>query len=419
LWVHDAVWHNSAALMLGDTNAVCSAIEGLLRYQKQSGQFEVMAPYPMNRETPLVLFLLCRYARLTNNRVWLERHWSAVQRGIQWLWDLRRSATNNSRAVSYGLFPPGFSDGGLSGIEPEYGSVYWGLVGLSSASNAARWLGHNDDAARWNGYFNELLTSFRNAASRDQRIDQYGNPYLPMRVGDTSATTPPQLANWGILDAQGLGQIFPADDPLVCGTLRMLRADTREGLPPNTGWLKDGLWPFFGTLEAIALLHQRDYDAATDLLYAIANHASPTWTWVEEQLPREVGTKTTGDASNATASALFIKLIRRMIVLERDSTMDLLAGVPAAWYRAGTHMEVKSIPTLFGPCTFRLDIAADSSRATLIVNPMRNGAAQGTVLLTTRALKQAGFTMRQGKPAPDILRFAPEKGLRLVLMPPR
>lgn len=418
LWVHDAVWHNSAALMLGDTEAVRSAIAGLLRYQKQNGQVEVMAPYPMNRETPLVLFLLSRYARLTNNRVWLEQHWSAMQRGIRWLWDLRRSTMTTPRPLFYGLFPPGFSDGGLSGIEPEYASVYWGLVGLSSASNAARWLGHNDDASRWSGYFDELLASFRNAASRDQRTDRFGNPYLPMKVGDTSATTPPQLANWGILDAQGLGHIFPADDPLLRGTLRMLRADTSEGLPPNTGWLKDGLWPFFGSLEAIAHLYQRDNDAATDLLYAVANHASPTWTWVEEQLPRGAGTKTTGDASNATASALFIKLIRRMIVLERDSTMDLLAGVPAGWYRAGAHMEVKGIPTLFGQCTFRLDIAADSSRATLIVNPMRDGAAQGTVLLATHALKQAGFTMRQGKPAPDVLRFASDKGFRVVLMPP-
>ena len=419
LWIHDAVWHNSAALLLGDTGSARTGIEGMLRHQKQNGQVEVMAPYPMNRETPLTLFLMCRYARLTNDRSWLEQHWTAVQRGVRWLWDLRSSTLKNPRTVSYGLFPPGFSDGGLAGLETEYGSVYWALVGLSSSANAARWLGHNDDAAQWQDRFRELLETFRRAATRDQRTDRSGNPYLPMKVGDTSTTTPPQMANWGILDAQGLGNIFPLEDSLVCGTLRMLRADTREGLPPNTGWLKDGLWPFFGSLEAIAHLYQQEYDAATELLYAIANHASPTWTWVEEQLPRELGTRTTGDASNATASALFIKLIRRMIILERDSTIDLLAGVPAEWYRAGAHMEVKGIPTLFGRCTFRLGIAADGSRATIIVNTMHGGAAQGTVILTTQALKQAGFTMRQGKPALDTVRFTSDKGLRLVLTRPR
>jgi len=419
LWIHDAVWHNSAALLLGDTGSARTCIEGMLRYQRQNGQVEVMAPYPMNRETPLTLFLMCRYARLTNDRSWLEQHWSAVQHGVRWLWDLHRSTLKDPRATSYGLFPPGFSDGGLAGLETEYGSVYWGLAGLSTTADAARWLGHDDDAAHWEDYFRELLKNFRRAATRDQRTDSYGNPYLPMKVGDTSKTTPPQMANWGIIDAQGLGHVFPPEDSLVRGTLRMLRADTREGLPPNTGWLKDGLWPFFGSIEAIAHLYQQDYDAAAELLYAIANHASPTWTWVEEQLPRELGTRTTGDASNASASALFIKLIRRMIILERDSTMDLLAGIPAEWYPAGAHMEVKALPTLFGRCTFRLDVARDTSRVTVIVNPLLDGAARGTVVLNLQRLKQAGFLVRQSKPAPDALRFASGRGVRLVLTRPR
>ncbi len=418
LWIHDAVWHNSAALMLGDTGSARAGIEGMLRYQKQNGQVEVMAPYPMNRETPLTLFLMCRYARLTNDRSWLEQRWPAVQRGMRWLWDLRSSTLKDPHAVSYGLFPPGFSDGGLAGLETEYGSVYWSLAGLSATAQAARWLGHSDDAAQWEDHFRELLKTFRKAAARDQRTDKSGNPFLPMKVGDTSTTTPPQMANWGILDAQGLGNIFPLEDSLVRGTLRMLRADTREGLPPNTGWLKDGLWPFFGSLEAIALLYQQEYDAATELLYAVANHASPTWTWVEEQLPHALGTRTTGDASNATASALFIKLIRRMIILERDSTMDLLAGIPAEWYFAGAHMEVKAAPTLFGRCTFRLDVARDTSRVTIIVNPLLDGAAHGTVILNLQQLKRAGFLIRQTKTAPDSLRFASGKGVRLVLTRP-
>jgi hypothetical protein len=419
LWIHDAVWHNSAALMLGDTASARACIEGMLSHQRYDGQVEVMAPYPMNRETPLTLWLMCRYARLTNDRSWLEQHWTAVQRGIRWLWELHRSTLKDPHMTSYGLFPPGFSDGGLAGLETEYGSVYWGLAGLSSTAVAARWLGHDDDAAQWETYFNELLKAFRTASTRDQRTDRFGNTYLPMKVGDTSSTTPPQLANWGILDAQGLGNIFTLGDSLVRGTLRMLRADTQEGLPPNTGWLKDGLWPFFGTLEAIAHLYVQEYDAATDLLYAIANHASPTWTWVEEQLPRELGTRTTGDGSNATASALFIKLIRRMIILERDTTMDLLAGIPAEWYRPGAHMEVKALPTLFGQCSFKLDVARDSSRVTVIVNPLLDGAVHGSVVLSLRQLKQAGFLIRQSKPAPDSLRFSSGKGVRLVLTRPR
>jgi hypothetical protein len=418
LWVHDAIWQTTAAVYLGDTSGARTRIESLFRYQKPDGQFEVMAPYPMNRETPIALTLACRYARLTNNRGWLERYWHVVQRGNRWLWDLRQGTLNDPGSPSCGLFPAGFSDGGLGGVTPEYGSVYWGLVGLASTASAARWLGHDDDAARWESQYRDLLGSFRNAAARDQRVDQFGNPYLPMKVGDTSTTSSPQTANWGIIDAQGVGNIFSVDDSLVVGSLRMLRGVTVEGLPPSTGWLRDGLWPFFGTLEAIAHIYQREDSIATELLYAVANHASPTWTWIEEQLPRSMGTRTSGDCSNATASALFIKLIRRMILLERDSTMEMLAAVPAEWYFPGAHLEVKGIPTLFGRCTFRLDVAKDDSRATIIVNPMVEGSIHGTVALQLSNLRRAGFTARQGKAASETLRFPSDRGVRLVLTRP-
>lgn len=415
LWVHDALWHILAALYLGDTVNTRNCVEALLRRQTSSGRVEVMDPYPMNRETPIVLFLACRYARLTDNRDWLERYWPAIQKGNRWLWGLRESTLGDPRSLAHGLFPPGFADGGLGGVTPEYGSVYWGLAGLAATANAARWIGRTEDANLWDDYFFELLASFRRSAARDRRTDQFGNLYLPMMVGDTARSTPPQRANWGIIDAQGVGNVFGLEDSLVTGTLRMLRAVTDEGLAPNTGWLNDGLWPFFGTLEAIAHLWQREDSIAADLLYAIANHASSTWTWVEEQLPRRLGTRTTGDASNATASALFIKLVRRMIILERDSTMDLLAGIPPEWYRAGAHMEVNDVPTLFGRCAFHLDVAHDDSRVTIILRPLHDGATQGTGILNLKNLIKAGFTLRQGKPAPPSVQFALTKGVRLVL----
>jgi len=339
--------------------------------------------------------------------------------GIHWLWDLRQTTLADTGSRAHGLFPAGFADGGLGGVTPEYGSVYWGLVGFSATASAARWLGRTNDAVEWEAMERELLAAFRSAAALDRRTDRFGNVYLPMKVGDTSTATPPQTANWGILDAQGIGHLFSLDDTLVNGTLRMLRGELVEGLPPNTGWLKDGLWPFFGTLEAIAHLYQREDSVAADLLYAIAQHASPTGTWVEEQLPHAVGTRTTGDASNATASALFVKLVRRMLLLERDSTLEMFAGIPPEWYRAGAHCEVRGIPTLFGACTFRLDVAPDNSRVTVIVRPLQNGAFQGTGVLHLANMHRAGFTVRQGKPAPQTVQFPPGKGVRLVLTRPR
>ncbi len=391
LWIHDAIWHTSAALMLGDTANARRAIDGLLRYQQPDGQVKVMAPLPMNRETPIFVYILCRYAKMTGDKGWLERQWWRITRGLEWLRKLREQTLADPSAVSYGLFPPGFADGGLGGLNPEYGSVYWALNGTHAAREAAQWLGKTAEATKWKNFYEEILASFRKAARRDVRQDREGNLYLPMKVADTSKTTPPQQANWGILEAQGFGQLFALDDALVIGTLQMLQSEKQEGLPINTGWLKDGLWPFFGSVQAIAHIHQRDYPEATALLSAIANHASPLGTWVEEQLPKGAGARTTGDQSNASASALFIKQVRRMLVLERGNTLELLAGVPDEWFKPGARIELNGVQTLFGRLTFRLRISPDGKSCRVHLDPVGNLKDEGGPVLFLSALKRAGY----------------------------
>ncbi|MCG3117947.1 MAG: hypothetical protein ALAOOOJD_00072 [bacterium] len=400
LWIHDNDWHISAALFLGDTANARRAIEGLWRYQSADGQVKVMEPYPMNRETACLTYIMCRYARLTGDKKWLERNWQRITSGLEWLRQLREQTLTDPTSIGYGLFPPGFSDGGLGGINWEYGSVYWTLIGLRTGAEAAGWLGKIDDAAKWNQLYAEVLNSFQRAARRDLRQDRGGNWYLPMKVADTSRAIPPQQANWGLLDAQGLGNLFDTRDSLVVGTLNMLQWEKREGLAINTGWLKDGIWVFFGTLQAIAHVYQRDYPEAQALLYAIANHASPLGTWVEEQLPQDVGVRNTGDQSNATASSLFIKLVRRLLVLERANTLELLAGVPASWYQPGAKIELNEVPTLFGRLTFRLHISPDGKVCRIHLRPVGKSVDAGGPMLFLESLKRAGYRVSATAPVP-------------------
>lgn len=396
LWIHDNDWHISAALFLGDTSNARRAIEGLFHYQGADGRVSVMEPYPMNREAACLAYIICRYARLAGDKKWLERHWSRVIDGLEWLRQLRAQTLADPGSIGYGLFPAGFSDGGLAGINLEYGSVYWTLIGARTAAEAARWLGKNADAEKLETFFADLMKSFRAAAQRDWRKDRGGNGYLPMKVADTSRATPPQQANWGVLDAQGLGNLFDPQDSLVTEPLKMLQWEKQEGLPINAGWLKDGIWPFFGTLQAITHVYQHDDAEAIEMLYAIANHASPFGTWVEEQLPKPAGVRNTGDQSNATASALFIKLMRRLLVLERGSQLELLAGVPAFWYKPGARIELNDTPTLFGQLNFRLQISADGKVCRIQLRPIGKSGAPGSPVLFLQALKQAGYRVPVG-----------------------
>jgi len=413
IWVHDAFWHISALLFLGDATLARLALENLLRFQLPTGQVKIMAPYVMNRETPIVVFTMYRFARLTGDREWLASHWDNFERALSWIAERRKETLTDPASPGHGLFPPGFADGGLGGVGYEYASAYWGLTGFRAGIDAALWMGKPEAARRWQTAYDELMRSFRRAARRDMRVTGAGHRYLPSRVADTSVNVPPQQANWPLLDAQGIAHLFDPQDSLVTGTLAMLDDSTQEGLPTNTGWLKDGLWPFFGSLEGITHTYQRNYAAAHRLLYAVANHASTLGTWVEEQLPRSAGQKTTGDGSNATASALFIKQVRRLLMMERGDTLELLAGIPDFWYRSGATIALNDCPTIFGKVKLTLSISSDGRRATATVGAIGKAGDPGCSTMDMRGLRRAGFLSEDGRPLSDCMTI--ERGKKLTL----
>jgi hypothetical protein len=349
----------------------------------------------------LTLFMLCRYALATGDKPWLLSHWPRIVRGMEWLRGERQKTLGDPSSASYGLLPPGFSDGGLGGLTSEYSGVYWSLIALRKSVEAAQWIGRKEDAGAWSQLYDEFLASFRKAGTRDIRKDRYGNLYLPMKIADTSTSRPPQQASWGVLEATVEG-VFDPSDPLVKGTLAMLDSDLREGLPVSTGWLRDGVWPFFASIQAQAYLHARNFSRAHELLYAIANHASPAGTWLEEQMPATLGKRTGGDASDASASALFIDQVLDMIVLERGNSIVALEGIPDAWLSPGARLALNDVATRRGRLTLHLHISPDGRGGILSGSfhpSVKNSPGLAVSLL---GLKRQGFKRTNGAPLPDV-----------------
>jgi hypothetical protein len=221
-----------------------------------------------------------------------------------------------------------------------------------------------------------------------------------MRVGDTSSTTLPQQANWGILDGQGFGHLFPYADPVLNGTLAMLDANTTEGIHQDVGWLRKGVWPFFTAQEGIVHMYQRNYARGAEILYAVANHASPLGTWLEEQLPKDLGTRTGGDASDATAGSLFILLLKEMIVTERADTLEILGGVPSSWYKPGARLRLDRVLTEYGPLSLDLRVSTDGEKCTLAVGKIPR-SKRCTLRIVLEGLKAAGFRYEDGAVLPE------------------
>ena len=68
VWTHDEVYTIEMILTQGDTASAREAVEALFPFQEPSGKVKVMWPADMQRETPLFVSMISRYARLTNDR---------------------------------------------------------------------------------------------------------------------------------------------------------------------------------------------------------------------------------------------------------------------------------------------------------------------------------------------------------------
>ena len=377
LWVVDGSFLMESIAYLRREQEARNGIQYLLSFQRDDGSFMLIDGHW--KETGIVLWAVTRHARLTGDPAWLGQLWPKIQRGMAAIKSMRAAAASDPAAPNYRLIPAGFSDGGLGGRYPEYTNVYWTLVGMKAAVDAARWIGKADDARRWQAEYDDFYATFRRAAERDAKTDAHGNRYLPIRMRDDQNVAP-QKAQWAFLHAVFPGKLFPPGDRLVEGNLAMLRANECEGLVYGTGWINAGVWNYFGSFYAHAWLWTGRGQKAAETLYHFGNHASPLLVWREEQSPQGHGHEVCGDMPHNWASAEFIRLVRHLLVLERGDELHLFEGLPAAWIRPGAATRVHGTLTEFGPISLELRVAADGRVASLHLEPPRRNPARKIVL---------------------------------------
>jgi hypothetical protein len=403
LWVADVVLSGIPSLMFGDTRSLRLMLENAFRIQLPSGQIKVITPVVSLSETPIVLTAAIWYSWMTGDNRWLKRHWESVRNGIRWIKSMREQTLLDVGSPYQGLMPPGFVDGGISNLTADYGTVLWSVTALEVTEEAAQRLGYESDAREWEELAQQLQQSLERSMTRDARHDKSGNIYLPVAVGDTS-TTPPERGQYALLLPLRYGPFLqrrtPQLDSLIRGNLRMLEATEVEGLISNSGWLSRGLWPWLGSAHAMAYQVLDDPERAADVLYAAANHATEAGTWVEEQLPKDLGTTWTGDGSNAEASGMFLHLVRNSFLFERLDTLHCLASVPPEWFQKGTKNEIRHAPTLFGPVSLAVAVAGDGDSAIVKWSSTRKNPGAAAVL-HTYALRAAGFHSMDDSPIPD------------------
>ena len=416
LWIHDGVYYIESAAMLGDTMSARLAIEGMFRFQEPGGKVKVMFPIEMQRETPMLPWVMSRYARIANNRAWLKANWNRVVLAMDHLARTRRETLKDPSASYFGLMPPGFVDGGIAGLTADYSSVYWALIGLEASIDLAKWIGDTKHGKEWQSLRDDLLASFRIAAKRDMQRDAHGNLYLSVKVADTSTTDAPQRAQWAICEAVMLSSTFPPGDSLVRGSLAMLDSSCVQGLPATLGWMDGGIGVWFAPLYGLAHFIEGNTKRAIDVLYAFANHATPHGAWAEEQMPKGVSSRTTGDFPTTSATACMLRSVLYMLALERGNKLELLGGIPDSWLKPGASVRMKDVLTRFGKISFDVSLAKNGKTGKISVTPVAWADADDSMAQYTDTVaklelqlvpfKKAGFRDMKGKDLPDVLSAA-------------
>jgi hypothetical protein len=375
LFVVDGHFMLETAQYLGYPHEARAAIRTLLRRVRANGAIAEMEFH--TKETGISIATLIRQAELLGDDDLLRELWPTIRNGVAYIERLRVEARAlPSDHPCYPLLPPAYGDGGVGGNRGEYTTAVWLLFGLKAAAQAAKRLGFADDEARFRADYDALLHDFREHAARNMRTLPDGHPYLPMWfpssvahhwIPDFRGEVPewdrlrPESATWALCQAIWPGEVFAPDEPIV-ENLNYLHdlLDDEQGIPSSTGWLPyRSLWTYHASFAAHVWLYSGRPDKAVDYLYAFANHAAPTRVWREEQSIDSTGNgQIFGDMPHNWASVEFIRLVRHLLVFERGETLELLPGMPAAWFAPGAHTAVERTPTRFGPVS--IDVRCDA-----------------------------------------------------------
>ncbi len=355
LWIVDGSFLLEAVTFLGRWKEARAGIEHLLSFQGADGGFHLLRKYW--KETGIVLWILRRHYELTGDRAWIDSLWPRVRRMVAFIHQLRKRA----KGPCAGLLPPGFTDGGIGGIRPEYSNVYWTMVGLESARKLAHALGKEEDARAFGEEADSLRKAFDRAAARDGKKTPAGLVLPVVMPGGGKFSD--VRGQWAFLHGIFPGRLWPPGHPLVRGIMAALEKSKREGIVYGSGWDAHGVWNYLASFYGHALLWLGKDLEAEKVFYAFANHSSPTLCWREEQSLKGAPPRETGDMPHNWASAEFIRFARNILVLERGKELHFLEGLPPTWLHPGAHIALKGILTSFGPVDLDLLVDGGGHRA--------------------------------------------------------
>ena len=355
--LHDAFWYRDSAYMLAalERGGLLAQARDLLAplttFQTPDGEFPANASThrqighrrgdPEWDSQGEGIHALVEYYRFSSDLDWLRGQWPAIDRAARWL---------TSLIGPDGLLPAGLSAEDL-GPAPGDASAqhfwddFWGVIGLRDAAYAASAVGDATRAGELTSQAGALLDATLAAGQPGlQREGIFPNsPNSRETPADARGTSP---AVWP-------GQLMPQD-----WARSQFQGYFQRFITPYGGAFRhenNHFWPFGGLEIAHGSLFAGLPDQTNAILDWQLDHptARGVWAWGDE-VSQDGSQLIGGDMPHGWTAAEYVDLVRDMLLYEQGDTLQLAAGVRAAWLADGDTVAVTQLPTYFGPVTYRL-----------------------------------------------------------------
>jgi hypothetical protein len=326
------------------------------------------------------LWAMAEHARLANDRPWLAAHKQAILDGCAWILRERRFSLeqkdNPCRGLLQGMF---VCDSPNVGYFTYTDAIsYLGLHGM--ARLLSEW-GH----AEGRGLLDEAEAYRQDiVAAVDRLTDKSRDPwYVPWALHEprreenylNGACGPINLAFGGVL---------PRDDLRIAHVIRWNLDHVYKGVVENSATAS----MFYSQDLAIVLLEQGRVEEFLRMFYAIlaANVSHQTLTTCEWR---------SNTQPHVHSISSLIRMLRTMLVQERDGDLVLLQGVPRRWLEQGKEIRIAGLPTWYG--SLSLDCVSDVVQGKVRLHihvPERLGAARLRIKLRLPSgVRLAGVTV--------------------------
>ncbi len=354
-WIRDGSLTSEALLRTGHAGAAKAFLEWYAPYQARDGRVPCCVdrrgadPVPENDSHGELLFLIGETVRYTGDRALAERMWPHVTGAVAAIDRLRKERrtpeyASGAKRVFYGLLPESISHEGYS-AKPmhSYWDDFFALRGLKDAVALARFLGREEEAARFaairDEFSRDLEASIRLAISA-HRID-----FIPgcAELGDFDATST-------------TAALAPGGELARLPRAELLRTFERywENVEKRAAGEGEAYTPY--ELRAVGAFVRLGWRSrALELLDGFFRDLRPAaWNqwgevvWRDPRAPKFVG-----DIPHTWVGSDYVRSFLDLVAYERedDGTLVVGAGVPAAWGLAEGGFAVRGLRTPWGALT--------------------------------------------------------------------